>query len=419
MLLLLLTGCPKGLGSSGLQTSIYAFQLDARFSTQAVEDGQPAPLLVQAGTGELHLRGELRRTPTRTFRDGSRGWMVRFEDVEQAASLDGPWIEAGLSGRSVELRTFSSGEILAIRDVEHVAGPGRYGDVVDVLFPALSPVVPDLEPGDQAWRRSAWPLVIGSKRAWQNALVATWTHQGREAGQVLLSYAGGLEGKGQDARVDARLTQSGTASGEMRLRAADLRLLQHELDWTRVVQVDYGERLQLTQTQDFDGVLELIGEEPGPTLAVRGGPPTAEDDAAPTGRYLSSAEVHGMLLEQLPQVGACYDNSSEARARTELGEVYVNWRIAPDGSVRDAHVHESRSGLPALDACLVEQVGQLRFRAHDEAPIDIGFPFVYREAALQPYPMVFVKDRSLHPLFVWLDDDGQAAARLGSSPIPG
>mgnify|MGYP002631375834 CR=1 FL=1 len=418
MLLLLLTACPKGLGSSTLETSVYAFELHASFSTQAAEAGQPLPRVVQAGTGELHLRGQLRRAPSRTFRDGSRGWMLRFEGVEQSASAEGPWIEAGISGRSVELRTFESGEILAIEDVEHVAGPGRYGEILDVIFPAVSPVVPALEPGDEAWRRSAWPTVVGSQRAWQNALVATWTHEGKGAGEIALSYEGGLEGKGKDGAADASLTQTGEARGSLTLRASDLRLLRHDLDWTRVVDVDYGERVALTQTQVFSGSIELIGEEASSRVGDAPGRPTAEDDAAPTGRYLSSAEVHALLLEQLPSLASCYEDSGEARARTELGEVYVNWRVASDGSVREVRLHESRSELPELDACLVQRVGLLRFRAHDEAPIDIGYPFVYRESALQPYPMVFVKDRALQPLFVWLDEDEEAAAGLASRAIP-
>ena len=411
MLLLLLTGCPKNLGGSPKAASLYAFELHGSFSTQATEGDEPLPELVQAGTGELHLRGQLRRTPSRVFRDGSRGWLLRFEDVQQAASAEGPWIEAGLSGRSVEMRGFPNGEILAIDDVEHIAGPERHGEVFDLLFPAVSPVVPEIDPGESSWRRNSWPMVVSNNRAWQNSLVASWTHQGREAGVLQLSYEGKLEGKGKDGRLEMKSEQSGQASGELRMRASDLKVLQHELDWTRVVEADYGERIELVQTQRLSGLIELVDEEAA-SIDPQLGRPTSEDDAAPTGRYLSSAEVHAMLLEQLPQLNSCYENSSEARARTELGEVYVNWRIASDGSVRDARLHESRSGLPELDACLVEAVGGLRFRAHDEAPMDIGYPFVYRDAQLQPYPMVFVKDRALHPLFVWLGDDAEAAALL-------
>ncbi|MCP4804729.1 MAG: AgmX/PglI C-terminal domain-containing protein [Proteobacteria bacterium] len=130
-----------------------------------------------------------------------------------------------------------------------------------------------------------------------------------------------------------------------------------------------------------------------------------EADAAPTGRYLTSPEVHAQMLEQLPTVAACYEHSTEARARTELGDVYVTFVIRPDGTVSDAVVHETDSGLPELDRCIVEAVGTLVFRSHDEDRVDVGYPFIWLDARLQPYPMVYVKERGLDPMFLYLPAD--------------
>lgn len=130
-----------------------------------------------------------------------------------------------------------------------------------------------------------------------------------------------------------------------------------------------------------------------------------EADEAPTGRYLGTQEVHARLLEQLDVVGACYEHSTEARARTELGDVYITFAIQPDGTVGDARVHESKSGLPDLDACIVDKVGTLVFRPHDEDRVEVGFPFIWLDARLQPYPMVYVKDRVLDPMFLFLPAD--------------
>lgn len=138
-----------------------------------------------------------------------------------------------------------------------------------------------------------------------------------------------------------------------------------------------------------------------PALAANPG----EADAVGTGRYLERSEVHRRLLDQLDVVAACYEHTTEARARTELGDVFVQFAIQPDGTVRDATVKESKSGLPELDACIVEKVGQLVFRAHDEDRVDVGFPFIWLDAQLQPYPMVYVKDRPLDPLFLFLPSD--------------
>ncbi|HJN73622.1 MAG TPA: TonB family protein [Myxococcota bacterium] len=152
-------------------------------------------------------------------------------------------------------------------------------------------------------------------------------------------------------------------------------------------------------------------------LSVAFAAPPADDDA-PTGRYLSPVEIHGLVIEQLEVLGSCYEHSAEARARTELGDVYLTWVIRPDGSVTDARIHESSSGLPELDACLLEAAGRLHFRAHDEPGIDVGYPMVWLDATLQPFPMVYVKERPLDLLFFYLPEEPVYVDILKPRPDP-
>ncbi|MCB9793260.1 MAG: TonB family protein [Alphaproteobacteria bacterium] len=137
----------------------------------------------------------------------------------------------------------------------------------------------------------------------------------------------------------------------------------------------------------------------------------AEEDAMSLGRYLTAEEIHDVVVQALPEFEACYTHSS-ARGRVMVGEVFVDFTIDPSGEVSDARLRSSRSELADLDGCLLDQARALRFRPHDEAPLDVGYPFVYRDAALQPYPMVFLKLRELPLLFFHLPEDPEAREAL-------
>ncbi|MCB9760935.1 MAG: TonB family protein [Alphaproteobacteria bacterium] len=126
----------------------------------------------------------------------------------------------------------------------------------------------------------------------------------------------------------------------------------------------------------------------------------AEEDAQPLGHYLEPVEIHQVLLDAMPTLSDCYRYTA-AKGRVIVGEVFIDFVIDPSGEVSEARVRSSRSELPDLDACLVERVGALVFRPHHEEPVEVGYPFVYRDAALQPYPMVFIKQRELDLLFLY------------------
>ena len=342
-----------------------------------------------------HLRGRVETAPARFFRDGSQSVLVRLMDFEEAPSPEGPWLRAGLDGRSVEMRRFETGEILDLAGLHHVAGAPRHGDVIDLLYVALSPSPPRMSEGDKALRRSAWPFLLRKNVGWRQALVATWTHHGGEGNgptrRVKLSYDGTLEGTGEDSRFEHSFTVKGDASGEVVVDGAG-HVLAHTLDWSRTIVRTGG--IQRQQTQTFQ--LSLEAAEAGVWMAPE--PRFASDDA-PLTNYLDPQDVHDALIPQLTAFETCYTHSGAA-GRTEVGEVFIDFTISPDGSVRNGTVRDSRSGFDELDDCLAETANTLRFPAHDEEPMNVGYPLVWRQSALQAYPMVFVQDRPVGELFL-------------------
>lgn len=131
---------------------------------------------------------------------------------------------------------------------------------------------------------------------------------------------------------------------------------------------------------------------------------TVATDAAELDLYLKTPEIHSLMMEQLERFEQCYAYSSAA-GRVTVGEVFVNFTIAPDGKAQGAYIHASKSGLEDLDGCLLEQANTLAFRAHHEEPLQVGYPFVFMDAVLQPYPMIFVKERPIELLWLRLPPD--------------
>ncbi len=379
-MLLLLLACPTATLPSAPTGEAWTLALSSHFE----ESGRSL---------DWHLRGRIEAMPARGFRDGSTSVLVRFVDLEEAPSAQGPWVRAGLDGRSVEMRRFENGEILDLAQVEHLAGPPRHGDVLDWIFAAISPSPPRVASGESAYRRSSWPFLLRKDVGWRQALQATWTNQGFQgagsARTALLDYEGTLEGSGFDERLDRRYQVSGSAQGRVLLQASNGNTLHHELHWSRTVDFVDDQQLQV-----FDLVLEAA--VPGAWSAPV---PREAGDDIPLGNYLDPQDVHDALIPQLAVFQPCYEHSGAA-GRTEVGEVFLDFTIAPNGSVRDGTIRDSRSGFPALDACLAEKSAELSFPGHDEEPLMVGYPLVWRQSALQPYPMVFVKDRAVGELFV-------------------
>ncbi|MCB9760934.1 MAG: hypothetical protein H6739_13935 [Alphaproteobacteria bacterium] len=247
---------------------MWQFEVTGTFTTHAVDaDGAPFALPSELVESTLSLKGLVSQTFARDFRDTSTGTLVRFHQVEMAESPEGPWRRSELSDRSVEMRTFES-EILDIYEVSHLAGAPRYGDVFDLLFPVISPVVPRVGRGEEAWRRASWPFKLQRGQDIRTTMTATWRNEGFEGTDqgrtVTVSYDGVLEGRGQDIQHTAQLTLTGAVDGEVRLRTSDAAMVAHRFDWTRTVEMRFGDGGGvLTQDQHFVGRVSLAdGEVP-------------------------------------------------------------------------------------------------------------------------------------------------------------
>ena len=245
---------------------VWRFELAADYQTEGVDaEGQPIAVLAPYAEQREWLRGSLSRSYARRYQDDSQGWVVRFGLVESAPAAEGPWTRTELSGKSVELRGFDNGEVLALRGAEHLAGAPRYGEVLDFVFVGISPTVPDLKEGESGWRRQNWPFLVAKQRRMHSTLHAEWTATERSPQRVVLDYKGKLEGRGLDTPAQATMVLSGQAQGQVVMRVSDVSMEKHTLDWTRVMAVDYaGSGAKVSQTQHFVGSFQRSEQEASP-----------------------------------------------------------------------------------------------------------------------------------------------------------
>jgi hypothetical protein len=210
----------------GVEPLRYEFEISNGIETQLLEpDGTslPAPYLQPA---ELSWSGTLEQSVSRRFRDGSQGDRVRFIEVSRRSGAAPPQ-PSELSGKSVELRSFNSREILSISLLDRLVGEPRQADLSLALWPALSPQVPEIEPGERVEQRSNLPFMLDSGMGMPISLDLTWSVEGPlpcEAGSCWrFLYEGPVHGRGRDRseRWLARYQLSGNAQGELWLRKAD------------------------------------------------------------------------------------------------------------------------------------------------------------------------------------------------------
>ncbi len=218
-------------------------------------------VLQPAMTIALELR--VRLVPTRRFADGSYGRLMHV-DGAQITRTDGSQtvnIENQLTGRSVELRTFPDGEILDISWGEKVAGQGRYLDVFDVVFPAVSPAAPSLADGERAKRSLIWPLRQSKMFRWDNTVEASWLNEGPvdilDVPAWALRYDGEWFTKGvtREARPPRQWDASGQSNGTIHFAQDGSDMIEHRLDWRRTVSVR-GLGGIAVQEQRFVGTVE-------------------------------------------------------------------------------------------------------------------------------------------------------------------
>lgn len=246
----------------------YRVDLQAEFETAAPE----APEAVQAALAPLtalsrHFDIVVSLTPVRQYRDDSLGYLVTFDEVTMTGG--GTTQVTGLQGRSAELRRFSDGEILNIGLSEHLAGGDRQGEILDVVFPLVSPLPPPLpRQGSVANRAQRWPFSAGRGRLWENRILPDWTwlDTGEQLGRRAwhLGYSGPWAIAGRDVAHEPRVevVGKGTAKGEVWYSKADADLLAHDFDWVRSLSVTVpgpdAAGLTVQQEQHFTGRVELL-----------------------------------------------------------------------------------------------------------------------------------------------------------------
>ena len=254
-------GCsPHHQPTEAVKTERFVVHIEAHFGELVDPDSHGS----LQGATEADLRIQLTLTPVRTFRDGSLGRIVSIESADLRVTeegMDRP-MPLTLAGRTAELRTFPNGEILDISWGDRLAGLGRYLDVFEIVFPAISPTPPSLDDGKEARRRIIWPFRSEPTLRWDNAVEATWTNQGVQgAGEEQswqLHYAGpwALKGQTRNTPSPTSYVAEGQGSGTVEVEVMSGRLVSHDFEWERTAVVSGARALQ--QTQAFVGTVERI-----------------------------------------------------------------------------------------------------------------------------------------------------------------
>ncbi|MFT5680377.1 MAG: hypothetical protein ACI8RZ_001283 [Myxococcota bacterium] len=270
-LLILLAGCAGRNTPAPEPDPIERFriQIQADFTTTGLEnlpDSLPPESVDLLAPVGFDLDVVVRREPSQVFRDGSLGHYVRFESAEgtiRRGEVATPAVLT-LAGRTVEVRTFTDGELLDVTLMEHIAGLGRYGDVFDLIFPILTPTPPDLS-GQQAIPRAMhWPVRLSENEQLLNTLWAQWSMLESTSDEWHLGYAGkwAIRGAQEAGGQKVPAGGSGTGEGEIWLRHSDSRLERHTFQWQRELTLIYAPRedsvLRIKQQQVFSGALERL-----------------------------------------------------------------------------------------------------------------------------------------------------------------
>ena len=260
LLLLLLVSCGGRavVGADGPAPARYLVRIGAEFGP--ILDPTTEAHLQDDKSAELSLR--LSVVPTRRFVDGSIGQRVQID--QGALNVDGnSFDELELVGRSIELRTFPDGEILSLGWIDRWAGPRRFMEVFEVVFPAISPAPPSLKKGETASRRIIWPFLGQHRLRWDSAVDARWTNHGsidRGTETVWhLAYEGPwrIHGGRRSGPEAIKVTSTGDAEGQVWFDKASGELVAHEFSWSREVHLA-GAGGRLKQMQAFNGRVERL-----------------------------------------------------------------------------------------------------------------------------------------------------------------
>jgi hypothetical protein len=262
----LVLGCGRHLSPDNLvvvpNERRVTIHVDANFHTVATRGSERIASLEPWTDTACALDTTISVTPTRTFRDGSLGSVLRFETAT-LQTRDGAPLPLELEGRTVELRRFADGEILDVDFAEHVIASDRLLGVFDLLLPLVSPFPPDL-PKDhgKVHRLLVWPVLDEERHGWYQRAETDWVLAGVEPfgkGQAnRLEYEGPWTGEGKDpvGTVPVGLRSRGHVAGVLWYDTDTLDLVGQEFHWRREVSWTAGRgeaAATVTQDQEFSG----------------------------------------------------------------------------------------------------------------------------------------------------------------------
>jgi len=198
----------------------------------------------------FEIRGQLERYKAQYFDDGTAGVVVRVVSAsggertpQGLVGLDAE----GLLGKSVALRTFSSGEVFETFGFEHFTGFGRFGGLFAEVFSQLNIRLPVELPdaGAEITVRSSVPLRVDRYTLVRQTMDLTYTRIGEPVNCLLgescveLEYSGDVAEVGGN-RAPGRFTEvsaEGTITGRMlfALDAGDFQEHSYEIDLVRTI----------------------------------------------------------------------------------------------------------------------------------------------------------------------------------------
>ncbi len=275
----LLVGClPKESLSrrDEVEADIYRLVLDMDVRTEGLD---VAPF-------RWHVEGDVGWSYTRTFRDGSFGHLVRLDGMSGSVSREGASampVPVPVDGALVELRSFPDGQVLAVTGTSPWTGSAGALEVLDVLWPTLSPHLPGSRAEAAAPFITSWPTWVEGGPKVRTRLEASWAPT-----NGAWTYTGTLDGQGGYVAV------TGRAEGRVKLGEGETRLLSHTFDWSREVRTTWMGGRVLTQAQHIVGSLQHTGRAPAPPLDM----PVASDDVAADARALHLRD--GRRVEDRP-----------------------------------------------------------------------------------------------------------------------
>ena len=253
--LLTLTGCLPP-GALSREDDLAALRYHVEVGVSAAEGfGLPAWSWTAGGEAVMGW--------SRTFRDGTIGHSVRFEGMVDDVGAP-VWDQA-----VIELRTFPSGEIVAIEGLAPWSGTAGHLELADLLWPALSPRVPDAPRGEAVTGTAAWPVLFPAGPGPRLRMEGSWTLRDHE-----VVWGGTLSGESGRVRLDGRV--------DGRYTRTDDRVTAAQVDSARTVTTRWAAGAQHVQAVVSSVSVSLLGEVPAAPLAPRAAATAdADPDALP------------------------------------------------------------------------------------------------------------------------------------------